>query len=85
MLGGAFAGRGVQGLTGRYDCGGAFSWWRWGFVGEDEKCGTLGACSSQYLPVQRLLNQTINILHMLTYDLVLALKLLWILVRSHRI
>ena len=25
MLGGAFAGRGVQGLTGRYDCGGAFT------------------------------------------------------------
>ena len=41
MLGGAFAGRGVQGLTGRYDCGGAFSWWRWVLVGEDEKCGTL--------------------------------------------
>jgi hypothetical protein len=47
MLGGAFAGRGVQGLAGvmtvaEHLAGGGGVLW-----GEDEKCGTLGADSSQ--------------------------------------
>jgi hypothetical protein len=68
MLGGAFAGRGVQGLTGRYDCGGAFSWWRWGSVGEDEKCGTL-VDSSQVpstFPSSGYRINTVDLLNILT-------------------
>lgn len=60
MLGGAFAGRGVKGLrgygaTGRYCCGGASGWWRWGSVEGRREMRDPGS-GLQYLPVQLILN-----------------------------